>query len=132
MLGKNNFTQGIQRLTPSQLLLCFYFLAIIISTIVLSLPVAYQEGVHVPFIDVLFTAVSALSVTGLSTISVGDTLSTTGIILLALILQLGAVGVMSVSTFIRSEEHTSELQSRGHLVCRLLLEKKKRQPSQHQ
>src|SRR5439155_18673157 len=27
----------------------------------------------------------------------------------------------------RSEEHTSELQSRGHLVCRLLLEKKKQQ-----
>src|SRR5439155_25209816 len=27
----------------------------------------------------------------------------------------------------RSEEHTSELQSRGHLVCRLLLEKKKTQ-----
>src|SRR5690625_6092714 len=34
----------------------------------------------------------------------------------------------------RSEEHTSELQSRGHLVCRLLLEKKKkkRQYTQHQ
>src|SRR5690625_1892288 len=29
------------------------------------------------------------------------------------------------STVLRSEEHTSELQSRGHLVCRLLLEKKK-------
>src|SRR5690625_6905114 len=29
-------------------------------------------------------------------------------------------------TPIRSEEHTSELQSRGHLVCRLLLEKKKK------
>src|SRR5690625_7078551 len=28
-------------------------------------------------------------------------------------------------TALRSEEHTSELQSRGHLVCRLLLEKKK-------
>src|SRR5690625_5616391 len=28
----------------------------------------------------------------------------------------------------RSEEHTSELQSRGHLVCRLLLEKKKQTP----
>src|SRR5690625_6637973 len=27
--------------------------------------------------------------------------------------------------YTRSEEHTSELQSRGHLVCRLLLEKKK-------
>src|SRR2546422_2689598 len=32
----------------------------------------------------------------------------------------------------RSEEHTSELQSRLHLVCRLLLEKKnKKQPSHH-
>src|SRR3712207_7152796 len=29
----------------------------------------------------------------------------------------------------RSEEHTSELQSRQYLVCRLLLEKKKQQPS---
>src|SRR5439155_11879039 len=29
----------------------------------------------------------------------------------------------------RSEEHTSELQSRGHLVCRLLLEKKKKKPN---
>src|SRR5690625_6420864 len=28
-------------------------------------------------------------------------------------------------SYVRSEEHTSELQSRGHLVCRLLLEKKK-------
>src|SRR5690625_6089440 len=31
---------------------------------------------------------------------------------------------MSVMPRCRSEEHTSELQSRGHLVCRLLLEKK--------
>src|SRR5687768_17649869 len=32
---------------------------------------------------------------------------------------------MSCSRVVRSEEHTSELQSRLHLVCRLLLEKKK-------
>src|SRR5690625_5534935 len=31
----------------------------------------------------------------------------------------------ALSAMFRSEEHTSELQSRGHLVCRLLLEKKK-------
>src|SRR5207253_11114040 len=35
----------------------------------------------------------------------------------------GRVGHLRVC---RSEEHTSELQSRGHLVCRLLLEKKKK------
>src|SRR5690625_6791903 len=51
---------------------------------------------------------------------------------------LGAVAISSTVLFsvlalilgvnsatLRSEEHTSELQSRGHLVCRLLLEKKK-------
>src|SRR5437870_8428194 len=38
-----------------------------------------------------------------------------------------AAGTQSAETITsdRSEEHTSELQSRGHLVCRLLLEKKK-------
>src|SRR5207253_11389167 len=37
------------------------------------------------------------------------------------------IGMMTVAFFsLRSEEHTSELQSRGHLVCRLLLEKKKK------
>src|SRR2546429_3434098 len=33
---------------------------------------------------------------------------------------------LAASSFRRSEEHTSELQSRLHLVCRLLLEKKKK------
>src|SRR5437870_10319816 len=39
----------------------------------------------------------------------------------------GVVGVVDVDVAVcatRSEEHTSELQSRGHIVCRLLLEKK--------
>src|SRR5215510_11517641 len=38
------------------------------------------------------------------------------------------VKVDGVLNGVRSEEHTSELQSRGHLVCRLLLEKKKTTP----
>src|SRR5207253_5928809 len=40
-----------------------------------------------------------------------------------------AVGIAhtdAAGRLLRSEEHTSELQSRGHLVCRLLLEKKKK------
>src|SRR2546422_5331313 len=36
----------------------------------------------------------------------------------------GQAGLFSSVQFLRSEEHTSELQSRLHLVCRLLLEKK--------
>src|SRR2546422_7306483 len=37
----------------------------------------------------------------------------------------GLVDALRGATTLRSEEHTSELQSRLHLVCRLLLEKKK-------
>src|SRR5690625_6940869 len=39
--------------------------------------------------------------------------------------------VASTGALARSEEHTSELQSRGHLVCRLLLEKKNKQSSKN-
>src|SRR5690625_6438632 len=38
---------------------------------------------------------------------------------------IGSDPVTKRREFSRSEEHTSELQSRGHLVCRLLLEKRK-------
>src|SRR3712207_7694312 len=44
-------------------------------------------------------------------------------------LQFEALGVDKVKTKRRSEEHTSELQSRQYLVCRLLLEKKNSPPS---
>src|SRR3989449_6013555 len=39
---------------------------------------------------------------------------------------LGLFGIRIPASLTRSEEHTSELQSRLHLVCRLLLEKKKK------
>src|SRR5690625_6201817 len=44
-----------------------------------------------------------------------------------LVATITAVAMIEViyDNYLRSEEHTSELQSRGHLVCRLLLEKKK-------
>src|SRR6266853_5964746 len=38
---------------------------------------------------------------------------------------------LPVPPALRSEEHTSELQSQSNLVCRLLLEKKKKKPQQH-
>src|SRR5690625_6939318 len=44
------------------------------------------------------------------------------------LIQPGPFGVVNRR---RSEEHTSELQSRGHLVCRLLLEKKKTKQGHH-
>src|SRR5690554_7493609 len=41
-------------------------------------------------------------------------------------ISISPVGIFGFLDCLRSEEHTSELQSRPHLVCRLLLEKKKK------
>lgn len=96
----NRKKNWLHQLKPVQMLFIFYFALVIISTMLLSLPISQQEGVDLPFIDVLFTAVSAVSVTGLSTISIADSLSTAGIIILAVIMQFGAVGVMAIGTMI--------------------------------
>src|SRR5206468_7140796 len=45
--------------------------------------------------------------------------------------QLADEDVLPYAVEVRSEEHTSELQSRSDLVCRLLLEKKKKKKIQH-
>lgn len=93
-------SRWLKHLTPARTLMLFYFLALVLSTFILSLPIAYQEGETVPFIDVLFTAVSALSVTGLTTFSIPDTFSFTGLLFLTIILHLGLLGVMTISTII--------------------------------
>src|SRR5699024_3966780 len=100
MFEKRSVIYWIQRLSPAKLLLLFYFLAIIFSITILMFPFLYKENEFVPFIDVLFTAVSTLTVTSLSTISIGDTFTTPGLIMLTIIMHLGAVGIMAVSTSI--------------------------------
>lgn len=100
MFVGNAFFRWVHKLSSVQLIFLFYLLAVIFSTLLLVLPVAHQPDAELSFIDILFTAVSALSVTGLTTISIADTLSTTGVIFLTIILQLGAVGIMAIGTFI--------------------------------
>ncbi|MEN2766623.1 TrkH family potassium uptake protein [Ornithinibacillus xuwenensis] len=100
MILPKSFFRWLNNLSPVRIILFFYLIAAIFSTALLCLPIAYQDGVDVAFIDIVFTAISALSVTGLSTITIADTLSTPGIFILALILQFGAVGVMAIGTFI--------------------------------
>ncbi|MFP5115036.1 TrkH family potassium uptake protein [Bacillaceae bacterium C204] len=87
-------------LSTIQLIVIFYFSALVISTLLLKIPMAHRENVSLSFIDAMFTSASAISVTGLSVISIKDTFSNFGIFLLCLILQLGGLGVMSLSTFL--------------------------------
>ncbi|MEC1367591.1 TrkH family potassium uptake protein [Bacillus licheniformis] len=87
-------------LSPVQLIALYYFLAVTVSVVLLSLPVAHKNNVEWSFIDALFTAVSAVSVTGLTVVDTADTFSTAGIWILAFVLQFGGIGVMALGTFV--------------------------------
>lgn len=89
----------LSNLSTVQLIVLLYLSAVIISTILLSLPIVHQENVEWTFIDALFTAVSAISVTGLTVVSTADTFNTAGYFVLAFILQFGGIGIMTLGTF---------------------------------
>ncbi|CAN2252243.1 TrkH family potassium uptake protein [Bacillus vallismortis] len=95
---KLKFGKLIQALSPAQLIAVYYFLAVTVAVILLSLPVAHKQGAEWSFIDALFTAVSAVSVTGLSVVNTADTFSSTGIVILAFVLQFGGIGIMTLGT----------------------------------
>lgn len=97
---KQRFNKFFDRLTPFQVIVLFYISAVVISTILISLPFLHREGIHLSFIDTLFTAVSAVSVTGLTVVSTADTFNTPGYFVLMFILQFGGIGVMTLGTFI--------------------------------
>ncbi|CDQ20287.1 potassium uptake protein, TrkH family [Halobacillus karajensis] len=97
---QKNGSNFFDRLTPFQIIVLFYASAVIISTVLVSLPFLHKEGVQLSFIDALFTAVSAVSVTGLTVVSTADTFNTPGYFVLMFVLQFGGIGVMTLGTFI--------------------------------
>ncbi|OEH86193.1 Ktr system potassium uptake protein D [Desulfuribacillus stibiiarsenatis] len=87
-------------LTAAQLIVFIYTLAIAISSSLLSLPWAKQPGVEMNFVDLLFTTVSAITVTGLTVANTAETFTPFGTTIIAMLLQIGGVGVMTLWTFI--------------------------------
>jgi len=75
-----------------------YFLgAILLGAVLLSLPVA-STGEPMEFLDALFTATSAICVTGLSVVDVARDLSDFGQVVLLLLIQLGGLGIMTFAS----------------------------------
>ena len=68
--------------------------------LLLNLPYVHKPGVEVNPIDTLFVAVSGISVTGLSPISIVDTYSTFGQLIILVILNIGGIGVMAIGTML--------------------------------
>jgi Trk-type K+ transport system membrane component len=77
------------RITSVQMLVMFYFAAVIFSTILLLLPITLKDGAELKLLDALFISASAVSVTGLSTVSLTEILSVPGTFIFAFLLQFG-------------------------------------------
>src|SRR5690625_7169254 len=93
-----------------------------------SVPPKVAESMSPTFIAIILFTTVFLTRVAFSFTEYGDYFTAINTVIGAPILRLGANPTSAVIflmlTSARSEEHTSELQSRGHLVCRLLLEKK--------
>ncbi len=83
------------RLSMDKLQLFGYFVGLsLIGSFILSLPPMYAGGVSVPYVDALFTAVSAVCVTGLSTVPM-NVYTPAGFVTVMILIQFGGLGIVS-------------------------------------
>ncbi|QED47311.1 TrkH family potassium uptake protein [Cytobacillus dafuensis] len=87
------------KLSPAQVITSYYLLAVTVSVLLLSIPYVHKPGVEIDFIDTVFTAVSAVSVTGLTVVDISQTYSIFGYFVIMAILQFGGLGIMALGTF---------------------------------
>jgi len=92
---------GVMADYPSRALFSWYVGLIAVGTLALLLPICRAPGVPpFEFIDALFTAASASTVTGLMVLSLESQLSFTGQAVVLLLIQLGGFGIMSIGTLL--------------------------------
>lgn len=85
-----------KRMSPGRFIALGFAVVILIGALLLFLPITHNAGVKVSFIDALFTSTSAVCVTGLIAIDTADTFNAFGQTVVALLIQIGGLGVTSV------------------------------------
>ena len=88
------------RRSPARLTLAAFAAIIAIFTALLSLPAATADGRHTPFVDALFTAVSAVCITGLTVVDTGTHWSVFGQGVLLAGIWIGGLGVMTLASIL--------------------------------
>ena len=87
-------------LSPTQVLVLGFAFIIIVGALLLNLPIASKSGQSVGFLNALFTATSAVCVTGLVVVDTFDTYSLFGQIVIISLIQIGGLGIMTMATLI--------------------------------
>jgi len=86
------------KLHPTQILVLGFATVILIGALLLNLPIASKSGESVGFINALFTATSAVCVTGLVVVDTGTYWTTFGQVVILLLIQIGGLGFMTMGT----------------------------------
>ena len=86
----------IKKQSPARIIALGFALVIFTGSLLLMLPCSIQDGVTVRYIDALYTSTSAVCVTGLIAIDAGDTFTPLGQFFLAMLIQVGGLGVTAV------------------------------------
>lgn len=86
----------IDRVSPTQIIMFGFLVLILSGTLLLMLPAASATGSATNFTDALFTAASAVCVTGLMTLPVFSHWSLFGQIILLMLIQTGGLGIIAV------------------------------------
>ena len=81
-----------------QIIVFYYILMTVLSLVLFYMPIFREPDSHVSFVDMLFMAISTVSVTGLSTFDINSVFNDNGIILLEILFHVGGLGIMMIST----------------------------------
>lgn len=92
------FRKSTSKLNPSQMMVVGFAAVILIGAILLSLPIATQTGERTSFLDSLFTATSAVCVTGLVVVDTATYWNFFGQIVIIILIQIGGLGFMTITT----------------------------------
>ncbi len=86
--------------SPARFAIVIFASLILVFTALFSLPIATSSGKQAPLVDALFTAVSVICVTGLSTVDMATYWSPFGHVLVFLGVEIGGVGVLTVASIL--------------------------------
>ncbi|MFC1752154.1 TrkH family potassium uptake protein [Thermoproteota archaeon] len=95
-----NFMFRLLRVKPAQMLIFGFLFIIFIGSLLLSLPIASTQPGGVDYVDSLFTASSAVCVTGLITKDTGIDFSFFGQCVILFLIQIGGLGIMTFSALL--------------------------------
>ncbi|MGO2637688.1 MAG: TrkH family potassium uptake protein, partial [Enterococcus viikkiensis] len=89
---KKNWRKLNNRFSSIQVIVFYYLAMTILALFLFSLPIFREPGSHVSLLDLIFMAISTISVTGLTTIDINSTFNNAGVVMLEVLFHIGGLG----------------------------------------